>query len=486
MTIYARIAGHPITYAVVFAIYFGLGKLGQVQTSGSSPIWPASGFALAVFLLLGRRVWPAILLAAFLTRLSSVSDLVPALAIAAGNTLEGLAGAALITRFARGTAVFQNAETIFRCAVIMAISAAIGATVGASAVALAGGVSWSEWPSALMTWWLGHLAGIVVLTPLVLLWATSRIGRFRLLDLLEAVALYSALAVVGLVVFAGKFPSDVKDYPLEFLCAPFLLWAVFRFGRREVATATVLLTAMAVWGTVRGYGPFVRETTNESLVLLQAYTCVMSIMCLVMAASVSEHKQAERRLEESALTDPLTGLSNYRRLLDVLRAEMNRSARTRRPLAVLLLDMNGLKQINDRYGHMVGSRALCRLADTLRASSRNIDTTCRFGGDEFAMVLPECGAEGAQKVLERVQSRLALDIHAPRLSVSGGVAVFPEDGESPTMLLRAADSALYAAKTPGSADRPADLEPLKQTAAVDHSGDSRSRRRAKKRAARRV
>ena len=459
MTMPSRIASHPIAYAVVFTIYLGLGGLGQVRLPfGSSPIWFASGFALAAFLLVGRRVWPAVLLAAFLTRVTSLADVLPALAIAAGNTLEGLAGAALIARVAKGTAVFQTAETIFRSAVIMALSATIGATISTAAVGIAAGTPLTELPSVWMTWWLGDLTGSVVLAPLVVLWATTPVGRVRLLDVLEAIALYSALTLVGLIVFAGKFPSDVKDYPLEFLCAPFLLWAVFRFGRREAATAMVLLTSMAVWGTVRGYGPFVRDTPNESLVLLQAYTCVMAIMCLVLASSVSEHKQAERRLEELALTDPLTGLSNYRRLLDVLRAEINRSARTRRPLAVLLLDMNGLKQINDRYGHMVGSRALCRLGETLRASSRSIDTACRFGGDEFAIVLPECGAEGASKVLDRIRSQLAHDILVPKLSVSGGFAVFPEDGESATMLLRAADTSLYMAKTGGRGDRTLSLE----------------------------
>jgi diguanylate cyclase (GGDEF)-like protein len=272
------------------------------------------------------------------------------------------------------------------------------------------------------------------------------------------VALLVMLVGVGLVVFGGHFPSDIKDYPLEFLCVPFLLWAAFRFGRRETATAILILSGLAVWGTLRGFGPFARDTPNESLVLVQAYTCVMAIMGLVLAAVVAEHTHAEAQLLELATTDPLTGLVNYRRLIEVLRAEIARSGRTRRSFAVLFIDMNGLKKINDRHGHLAGSRALCRVAETLRKSCRTTDTPARFGGDEFAVVLPETGDEGGRLVLTRVAERLAADTDRPLLSVSGGVAVFPGDGDTPTLLLRAADQSLYEAKARVAAARKAAAE----------------------------
>jgi diguanylate cyclase (GGDEF)-like protein len=152
---------------------------------------------------------------------------------------------------------------------------------------------------------------------------------------------------------------------------------------------------------------------------------------------------------------------NYRRLIELLRAEIARSGRTRRPFAVLFIDMNGLKKINDKYGHLAGSRALCRVAETLRQSCRTTDTPARFGGDEFAVVLPETADEGGQLVLGRVAERLANDTDRPQLSVSGGVAVFPRDGDTPTLLLRAADQALYEAKARAAAARKAAAESRK-------------------------
>jgi two-component system cell cycle response regulator len=147
-----------------------------------------------------------------------------------------------------------------------------------------------------------------------------------------------------------------------------------------------------------------------------------------------------------AVSDPLTGLANYRRLLDVLSSEVERSRRTGRPFSVLLLDLDGLKTINDLHGHLVGSRALCRLAALLRVHCRALDTAARYGGDEFALVLPEATPEAASLVAKRICQRLAADGEAPALSVSAGTATFPLDGDTIEKLLGAADRALYRMK----------------------------------------
>lgn len=447
---YPRLSRSPVVIAAVFAVYFGMGKLGLVVggfRGAETALWPSSGFALAAMILLGRSIWPAVLAGAFLVYSTTTGQMAPSMTFAIGTTLETLIGATLVDRFANGAGVFKSPHTSFRFAALAAIVASpISATFSVLATGVSGAGQWGNWAYLWMTWWLADLTGLLVVTPFVLLWATSPFHRERWLEMFEALALLCALVGVGLVVFGGYFPSDVKNYPLEFLCVPFLLWAAFRFGRRETATAVFVLSGIAVWGTIRGFGPFARDSQSEALVLVQAYICVISIMGVVLASVVSEHKHAEMKLHELATTDPLTGLVNYRHLLDVLRAEIARSQRTHRPFAVLFMDMNGLKKVNDKHGHLVGSRALARVAEALRRSCRTIDTPSRFGGDEFAIVLPETGDEGGTAVLKRVSDWLAADTDKPTVSVSAGVAVYPRDGDTPTLLLRAADHALYAAK----------------------------------------
>jgi two-component system, cell cycle response regulator len=171
---------------------------------------------------------------------------------------------------------------------------------------------------------------------------------------------------------------------------------------------------------------------------------------LISAFDLTERKRAEEQAQLLAITDPLTGLGNYRRLLDVFHAEIERSGRTRRPFAVLLLDLDGLKKINDRYGHVAGSRTLCRLGDVLRLFCRSIDTAARYGGDEFAVILPETTASAAAFVASRIRDRIAADSEQPALSASIGVAVYPQDGETIEALLHAADRELYGMKSRGA------------------------------------
>src|SRR5208282_883852 len=438
------------TVAGLAAVYFLAGKLGlqlaYVHASATA-VWPCTGIAFAALLVFGYRVWPGILIGAFFVNLTTAGTVATSIVAAGGDTLEALVGCYLVSRFAGGKEAFARAQDIFKFALLAGmVATTLSATIGVAALAAGGFANWAAFGSIWCTWWLGDGVGAVIVTPLLLLWKENPRLKWSKERWMEVAFLFLGLLATGWVLFSGTFHSELKNYPLEYLCIPFLIWVGFRFGQREAATAVSLLAGIAAWGTMHGFGPFARESQNTSLLLMQLFMGIIAITTLALAAEVTEHRRAEERIRNLAVSDPLTGLANYRQLVEALETEIKRFGRNERPFVVLLLDLDGLKKINDALGHIVGSRALCRLADMLRLYSREMDTAARYGGDEFVVILPETDAEAARLVAQRISRRLAEDGEEPRISVSIGMAVFPDDGETVNEILGAADSDLYREK----------------------------------------
>jgi diguanylate cyclase (GGDEF)-like protein len=195
--------------------------------------------------------------------------------------------------------------------------------------------------------------------------------------------------------------------------------------------------------------PSARETRLPDSVL-------RAVRLLLEPASVAlDNALLLKRAEALSVTDDLTHLYNSRYLNLVLRRETKRASRSGRPLSLLFIDLDGFKAVNDTHGHLFGSRALVEAAAVIRASARETDVVARFGGDEFALVLPDTGGEGAFAVGERIRERIAafhflsadrLDIH---LTVSVGVATLPDVAASAEELVQAADEAMYRVKESG-------------------------------------
>jgi len=169
--------------------------------------------------------------------------------------------------------------------------------------------------------------------------------------------------------------------------------------------------------------------------------------CEIIVVDITEQRTLEEQLRHQASSDSLTGLANHRRLFEVLQAELCRSQRTGREFSLVLLDLDGLKHINDRYSHQAGDRALCRLGQILKDCCRSVDTAARHGGDEFAVILPETGIVAAALVARRICELLEKDAEEPVLSVSVGIASYPKDADTIGTILYAADKSLYAMKS---------------------------------------
>jgi len=446
----SKLLNRILTGVAVFAVYIVAGKfslrLASVHPS-VSPVWPPTGIAIAALLMLGRRFWPSIFAGAFVVNVTTTGSIASSLGIALGNTLEALVATSLVTRFASGRHAFEKSWDVLRFGLYAGMmSTALAATIGVTSLTLDGFASWNQYGLNWRTWWLGDATGALIFAPFLLLWTLNPRVKWSKKQFLEASVLFICTLLTAGIVFGPVFHAEIRNDPWTFLCTPFLVWAAFRFAPREASAVICVLCMMEVVGTVHGYGPFVRKSPNDSLLLLQSFIGLQALMILIFAAEVSERQRQEERAKRLAVSDPLTGLANYRMLLERIDMEIRRYQRNGRPFSVLLLDLDGLKKINDTYGHVVGSAALCRLAEVLYVSSRDIDTPARYGGDEFALVLPEISAEYAQRVAQRISQRLAEDAELPRLSVSVGVAEYPRDGLTIEHLLSAADRTLYEIK----------------------------------------
>ncbi|MDR5683483.1 MAG: sensor domain-containing diguanylate cyclase [Armatimonadota bacterium] len=170
-----------------------------------------------------------------------------------------------------------------------------------------------------------------------------------------------------------------------------------------------------------------------------------------LAAAAVQRADRDAELERMALTDSLTGLANHRALHQMLQRELAQAARYTYPVALLLLDLDGFKQVNDLFGHMYGDEVLRQVARMMTEVSRGMDLPARLGGEEFVLVLPRAPKLAALQVAERLRRRIedAAREAEMRLSASVGVAVFPDDASTPDALLRAADEAMYRAKRAG-------------------------------------
>ncbi len=282
------------------AVYFGAGRLGLSMAfvnKSASAVWPPTAIALAGLMLLGWRVWPGIFAGAFLVNITIAASVPAALLIASGNTLEAVVGAAMVTRLAGGTRAFEHATHTLRFILYAGfLSTAISATIGTTSLAVNGLASWNHYIPVWMTWWLGDVVSNLVLAPLLLVWGAWPLPKLRRLQLIEWGCLLVATVVVSELVFGSLLPAHNIHYPLEYVGIPLLLWAAFRLRQHGVTATALVICGIAVYGTLRGFGPFGTADPNESFLLLQTFMGIISITMLIITAILTERTRTAELL----------------------------------------------------------------------------------------------------------------------------------------------------------------------------------------------
>src|SRR5258706_13067923 len=285
---------------LVLILYFVAGKLGlklAFENISATAVWPPTGIAIAALLLGGYRYYPAIFLGAFLVNITTAGSVAGSLGIALGNMLEGLLGAFLMNRYAGGKRAFQKVDGVIKFTFLSTfLATTLSATVGVLSLLLTGNATLASFKSFWLSWWLGDASEALIVKPLIVLWTTNR-RPWRKKEAVEALVVFIILLTIGQIVF-----RDIL--PFAYLCIPVLVWAALRLTAREVSMGIFFLALIAIVNTLKGYGPFAnQDTQNHSLLLVQLFMGTVAIMSLIVAAIVAERTADEEEIVEEQAED---------------------------------------------------------------------------------------------------------------------------------------------------------------------------------------
>ncbi len=296
------LAKYAAELLVIGLAYYVLAKLGLDLVSihrNTPPIWPATSLALAAVLLRGLRVWPAIFLGALIANATSPGSIPMASVIAAGNVLQAVIGGYLTMVWAGGRKAFDAPDGVAKFALIgLGPGTMIGAIVGAGSLSIAGHAELANFATMSVTWWLADIAAVLVLTPVIVLWATGDFRPFNVRKFLQSSLVQLAASFVGLIAFSPLIELTVDRSSLSFLAILPLLWAALRCGPRSTATAAFILSCLAVWGALAGRDPFVWTGLNESSLLLTIFMVSTAIPSLILSSDVAVRKRVEAKLRQ--------------------------------------------------------------------------------------------------------------------------------------------------------------------------------------------
>ena len=482
-------------------VYTLLGKLGQVTAlppGNVTAIWSPSGFALAMILLVGRRAWAGILLGAFIintiafidfsTSFTIITSLMAGLTICFGSLAQAILGAALIKHYANASDFMMSLKSFISFIIIVPIMSLISSSIGVTALFLTGFIPHELLGETWITWWIGDGVGILIFTPLILIWKEKAEFSWNGRNIFEFSILLVLIALVS--VFAFGFGAKLfhlnHSYPLEFIVWPFLIYIALRHTQHAVIISILLVASIAIWQTIMGNSPFLVGGLNQTLLMLQLYLSVVTITIFLISILVRERQQVESNLHKTmndlnmmnqdlealvvertkelkkataeaqnlARIDCLTGLYNRLAFNEHASRLHDLAQRFDRPYTVAIIDIDDFKHINDTFGHHAGDEALKTLADIISESSRITDIKSRIGGEEFSIIFPdtslEIGVQQAEKLRKALENKLIkFESYEFRITITTGIAQSNAESENFYNIMTRADDALYEGKRTG-------------------------------------
>ena len=305
-----------VKIVLVAALYFCsayLGLLLAFKDPITSPVWPPVGVGLALLLILGPRAWPGITIGSLLAYMVvfwqnginiNLFSIQASLLISTGNTLEILAGQFLIRRFVNDSDIFRKTNDTFLFLISALFMCIIGAAVGTYSLTIVGFVNPSNFVEKWFFWWIPNVASVLLFTPFILSWQRGfkiKISQSKAIEI--GIFIMYLLAFMAVWRFTNLTSTIEKSFP--FIVIPFLLWLAFRFNLPTTISGVLIMALTSIYFTIYGLGPFVLDTNESSIILLQIFIGVISITSIVVSSTVNERSEAQRYIK--AFNETLEG-----------------------------------------------------------------------------------------------------------------------------------------------------------------------------------
>lgn len=289
-----------IILAVIYHLAARLGLQMAYVQANTSPVWPPTGIGLAALLIFGAMLWPGISLGVLLGSLLTGAPFNLALGLAVGNTIEALLAVFILKRVFNLHNELDRIQDVIALVIVSLFCTTIGASIGSTTLMMLGFSQWQDFWPIWLTWWIGDLLGALVVAPLLLAWISPNTIHPQKRIYIEGGILLVLLALITWFVFGSAPPMGVLHQAMIYVIFPFVIWAALRFGQRGATFTIAMVSGIAIWGTSQGMGPFSLESKNDSLVLLQTFTAVVSLTALILAAATIERRRSADALRQKA------------------------------------------------------------------------------------------------------------------------------------------------------------------------------------------
>jgi two-component system, NtrC family, sensor kinase len=289
-----------ISIAIGYIAMARLGLLYALNPGFATAFFPSSGLAVAALMTFGNTIWPGIFLGSMIANLVTSTPMIStsffiSLGIALGSTLQAITMAYILRKLtpANHLLSLHRNVLVFICTAV--VCCLIASTIGIAVLFVAGIIPQDSLTQNWTTWWVGDIMGIWIFTPLILSWANLYSYTDKFKRRFEILFMIFICLAIGIICFGGWLENE---YPLEYLLLPCLLWAIFRLKTPVVTFLLALVSFIALWGTSSGFGPFAQSSLNESLILLQLFLGVLTVMTLLLTSVLNELNHNSQVLEE--------------------------------------------------------------------------------------------------------------------------------------------------------------------------------------------